>query len=93
MTLDKTAYASDFVVSRFARLFPAYWAAMALTSCSVMAIAAIPQLQLGMRDTLINLTMLQGFFRIPSVDGVYLDAARLSLPFMTTTCMLGALGA
>ena len=31
MTLEKTARPLDFVVSRFSRLFPAYWAAIFLT--------------------------------------------------------------
>ena len=39
MTLERTRSAMDFVVSRFSRLFPAYWAAMAITA-AVIAIAA-----------------------------------------------------
>jgi len=70
MTLDRTRSLADFAVSRASRLYPAYWAAMAATT--IVMIAA------GMNDLLVspaafaaNLTMLQSFARMPSVDGVY----------------------
>src|SRR5947208_2292947 len=40
MTLRQTKTSSDFVVSRFARLFPAYWAAIILTSIIVVGLSA-----------------------------------------------------
>ena len=60
----------DFVVSRFSRLFPAYWVSIIITF-------VIPHL-LGLPGKLVdvamafgNLIMIHGFFRIPHVDGVY----------------------
>ena len=35
MTLERTRNAMDFVVSRFSRLYPAYWAAMLVTGVVV----------------------------------------------------------
>jgi peptidoglycan/LPS O-acetylase OafA/YrhL len=70
MTLERTRNATDFVVSRFARLFPAYWLAIALTTFGVTALGS-PSLALPPNIVLLNLTMLQGFFFQPSVDGVY----------------------
>jgi peptidoglycan/LPS O-acetylase OafA/YrhL len=70
MTLERTRSAADFIVSRFARLFPAYWSAIALTTAGVAAMGS-PSLVLPPQVVLLNLTMLQQFFLQPSVDGVY----------------------
>jgi peptidoglycan/LPS O-acetylase OafA/YrhL len=58
MTLDRTRTASDFVVSRFSRLFPAYWAALALTALITCAIG-MPQQRADATTLLVNATMLQ----------------------------------
>jgi peptidoglycan/LPS O-acetylase OafA/YrhL len=62
--------ATQFAVSRIVRLFPAYWAAIALTTAFVLLYPALfePQ-KLG--DVLTNLTMLQEQFGVPHVDPVY----------------------
>ncbi len=39
MSLERTRSAMDFAVSRFSRLFPAYWAAMAITAAVVYTIS------------------------------------------------------
>lgn len=69
-TLDRITSVADFAVNRFARLFPAYWAAIPLTLIGVYA-GNIAKLQIPVTSVLINFTMLQGFFYLPSVDGVY----------------------
>lgn len=69
-TLRHLASMGDFVVNRFARLFPAYWAAMAITLLAEHW-GHIPQLQISAGAVLVNLTMLQSYFYIPSVDGAY----------------------
>src|SRR5690242_6045430 len=59
-----------FVVSRLARLYPAFWFCCTLTFLTTLLIggeqysATVPQL-------LINLTMLSGFFHVAAIDGVY----------------------
>jgi peptidoglycan/LPS O-acetylase OafA/YrhL len=70
MTLDRTSRAMDFIVSRFSRLYPAYWAAILLTTAAVMLLGATDYRQ-PLPVILANLTMVHGLFFIPSVDGVY----------------------
>jgi peptidoglycan/LPS O-acetylase OafA/YrhL len=68
MTLERSARIRDFAVSRFARLYPAFWTAL---------IVAIIAVWLDGRPTptfniaVANATMLPGLFGAPLVDGVY----------------------
>lgn len=70
LTLHATPTVMDFAVKRFARLFPLYWAAVALTTC-VVQLSGMALLQVPAPVVLINLSMLQGFLLVPNVDGVY----------------------
>ncbi|WP_197277327.1 acyltransferase family protein [Sphingomonas profundi] len=85
MTLERTRHAADFVVSRVSRLYPAYWAAVLLTTAAV-AIGPLPDLRHDAGTVLVNLTMVQGFLGLPYVDGVYWTLA-IELAFYA--CMLG----
>ena len=70
MTLERTRSAGDFVVSRFSRLFPAYWAAIIVTAAVVYTIG-LPQQQLGAWDLALNLTMVQQLLGVEHLDGSY----------------------
>lgn len=70
MTLERTRTAMDFVVSRFSRLFPAYWAAIIITS-AVGYFGGMTQLQRTAGEVVINFTMLQDVLKVPRVDWVY----------------------
>ena len=70
MTLSKTRTALDFIVSRFSRLYPGYWAAVLLTF-TVVTLAPLPGRTPTAGQVLANLTMLQSWLRVPPVDGVY----------------------
>ncbi len=70
MTLDRTQRPMDFVVSRFSRLFPAYWCAIALTFVITHALA-LPLKTVTLQQALANVFMLHGLFNVPHVDGVY----------------------
>jgi peptidoglycan/LPS O-acetylase OafA/YrhL len=70
MSLERTKCGLDFIVGRIARLYPAYWVAIALTT-TIVAIAQVSKLQVTPIEALFNLTMLHGFFKIPHVDDVY----------------------
>ncbi|HEX7852348.1 MAG TPA: acyltransferase [Sphingobium sp.] len=83
-TLRNLRRTSDFVAGRFARLFPAYWAAILLT-LAVEYLGSAPQLTIPLADVAINLTMLQAYFYVPPVDGAYWTLA-LELGFYA--CML-----
>ena len=60
----------EFVASRVARLYPAYWACCSITFLAILAIgdarytATVPQY-------FANMTMLGGFFHVPYIDGSY----------------------
>lgn len=70
MTLEKTMHPLDFVVSRFSRLFPAYWAAIFLTF-SICHLLGLPGKLVGAEIALANMAMLHGLFGVAHVDGVY----------------------
>jgi len=69
-TLDRIRTVADFVVNRFARLYPAYLVAMLLT-LSIEYLAHATQLLIGPVAIFANFTMLQGFAFMPEVDGAY----------------------
>ena len=73
MTLEKTATALDFIVSRFSRLFPCYWAAVILTYFIVSRYLLMPSqlMAVSAKDAWINLTMMQEWLNSTSIDGVY----------------------
>lgn len=60
----------QFVVSRFVRLFPAYWLCVCLTAGAAVLFNQ-PEFQVTWSHFLVNLTMLQNGFDVPLVDGVY----------------------
>ena len=70
MTLERTRTAMDFVVSRFSRLYPAYWAAMALTALVVYKLG-MPAQQVTPHDLILNLTMFQQILGAEHLDGSY----------------------
>src|SRR5687768_2708344 len=70
MTLERTRTASEFVVSRCSRLFPAYWTAMAITAAVVYTLG-MPQQKLPLRDLLLDLTMVQEILGAEHLDGSY----------------------
>jgi peptidoglycan/LPS O-acetylase OafA/YrhL len=70
MTLERTTRPMDFVVSRFSRLFPAYWAAIALTFV-ITHWLGLPGKLVDLPSAIANLSMVHNIFRVPHVDGVY----------------------
>ncbi len=70
MTLERTRGAMDFVVSRFSRLFPAYWAAI-LISASVVYTIGMPSQRLPWSNVAIDFTMLQRVLGAEDLDGSY----------------------
>jgi peptidoglycan/LPS O-acetylase OafA/YrhL len=73
MTVERSTTPAGFALSRFSRLFPAYWLAASVTF-GMMCLFPFPNnipKSVGGFDYIANLTMLQGFFKIPNVDGVY----------------------
>ncbi len=72
MTLNKTRHPFDFIVSRFSRLFPAYWFSVLLTF-SIISVFSFPDASRipTFSEAIINLTMLQRWLLVKNVDPVY----------------------
>lgn len=70
MTLERSKTALDFVVSRFSRLYPAYWACVLITF-GVVAWFGLAGHERTFTEMLVNLTMVQGLFHVPHVDWSY----------------------
>lgn len=70
MTLERTADAWRFAWGRFSRLYPAYWAAAAMTF-AVVTLCRLPGQEVSLGDALVNLTMVQALLGAPHIDGAY----------------------
>ena len=70
LTLDKSKSVFDFFVSRFSRLYPPYWFAVIFTSL-VILITQVLGKEVDLKTFLLNMTMLQYFFGVDDIDGVY----------------------
>lgn len=60
----------NFCISRFTRLYPAFWFCV-LLSASVIALFGEPLFSTNLKQVLINLTMFHEFIGVEHVDGVY----------------------
>ena len=70
MTLERTRTAMDFIVSRFSRLFPAYWAAIAITAAVIYTVG-MPEQRIPPGHLAANVTMLQDALGFEHLDGSY----------------------
>lgn len=70
MSAGKRRGATEFVISRVARLYPAYWVAVPLTFV-VVRLADLTGRETSLLAAIVNMSMLQAFFGMPHVDGVY----------------------
>jgi len=71
LTLERSKTKTDFVVSRFSRLYPTYWASMFIT---ILFVTLLPVPALGnytFKEIGLNLTMFQGFTKVRLIDQVY----------------------
>lgn len=89
LTLERTADVRTFALARFSRLYPVYWAALALTFLVTRA-WPIPGSGLTTTELLANLTMFGGFFGVPYVDSAYWSLT-VELGFYLTMAALLAL--
>jgi len=68
MTLDKTKKPLDFIISRFSRLYPAYWAAIFTT---IIITLLLRTNEYSLNQVLVNITMFQYWFKVKDIDGAY----------------------
>jgi peptidoglycan/LPS O-acetylase OafA/YrhL len=75
MSLDRIQFGYQFVINRFSRLYPTYWAAVIFTFLIICInkyfFGADPQTPLPVHDFLYNLTMFQYYFGVNDLDGPY----------------------
>jgi len=71
MTLEKSKHTKDFIVSRFSRLYPAYWLCMTLTAIVITISPYYTYSPVTTGQFLANLTMFQHWMHIPDMDGIY----------------------
>lgn len=73
LTLSSTKSWRDFVVSRFSRLFPTYWAVVTFTALMTVIYRLIHQESMSglLGQYLGNMTMIQYYFKIPNLDEPY----------------------
>jgi peptidoglycan/LPS O-acetylase OafA/YrhL len=69
-TLHRIKKPLDFIISRFSRLYPAYWCAILLTFLAVH-VFNLQGREISIKNAIGNLFMLHEYFHIPHVDGVY----------------------
>lgn len=62
--------ASAFTISRIARLYPGYWACVSMTALTIYLFGG-DRFDVNLTQYLVNLTMLQEFVHVRSIDGVY----------------------
>lgn len=69
-TLNRVDKPLDFLVSRFSRLYPAYWLSVIITFF-IVAIFTLPGREVSLTQAILNLLMFHEYLKIPHVDGVY----------------------
>lgn len=67
-SINRTPF--EFVVSRISRLYPGYWAAIFFT-VAVVAVFGHGEKGVSFYELMMNLTMVNDYFDIKDVDGVY----------------------
>ncbi len=70
MTIQRSKTATEFVVSRFSRLYPVFWVSVIITFV-VCKLFPLKGMDHSLWEFAANLTMFNGFLKIPYVDGVY----------------------
>jgi peptidoglycan/LPS O-acetylase OafA/YrhL len=87
-TLEKSRTLTDFAFSRFTRLYPTYWASLAVWALFTIAVM---HNKLWITGFAINATMLQTFVGVKDLDRVYWTLA-IELVFYVWMAALFALG-
>jgi peptidoglycan/LPS O-acetylase OafA/YrhL len=65
---ERPAPVRSFLIRRFLRIYPAYWLSVPLAAIAIFWIWGT---DFSLREVLINLSLLQDFFRVRSAEGVY----------------------
>lgn len=81
---------TEFLISRFTRLYPTYWLCVSLT---LIVVSIDPELstEINTLEYLVNLTMLQSYVSFQNIDGVYWTLVK-ELQFYSCILMLMIFG-
>src|SRR5690349_15542550 len=71
MTLDRSTHPKYFIVSRFSRLYPAYWVCLTITALVISLSPFYDYHPVTFIQFVANLTMFQHWFHIEDIDGIY----------------------
>jgi peptidoglycan/LPS O-acetylase OafA/YrhL len=75
MSIQKCPTWVDFALNRFSRLFPVYWACASISFLALLLTSYYLQMPFQfvspLKTYLVNLTMLQYYFKIQDIDGSY----------------------
>jgi peptidoglycan/LPS O-acetylase OafA/YrhL len=73
LTIEKAPNYKTFLLSRFARLYPAYWVCVTLSALTIATWSSLVKVPItfGLSSYAINLTMFQYYFKVKDIDGVY----------------------
>lgn len=75
MSLDRIRFGYQFVINRFSRLYPTYWACVIFTFIIICInkhfFGGDPETPLPISDFFYNLTMFQSYFGVDDLDGPY----------------------
>lgn len=71
LTLKKTGSWKEFVINRFTRLYPTYWACVTVTSLAILLSHPFTGIALSPKQYIVNLTMFQYYFKVPDLDSPY----------------------
>jgi len=69
-SLQRSAGLPRFLLSRFSRIFPAYWMALLLTF-GIVAVAGLPGREFGFYELAVNFSMVQEYLNVAHVDQAY----------------------
>jgi peptidoglycan/LPS O-acetylase OafA/YrhL len=89
MTLEHTRSVADFVVARFARLYPAYWLCLAMTTTVIVLVPEQVQ-SVTAGQVAANVTMMNLYIGSAPVESVYWSLA-VELAFYTMMAAIFAL--
>jgi peptidoglycan/LPS O-acetylase OafA/YrhL len=70
MTVERCSSVGDFALSRFARLYPAFWTATTIT-CACIILCPLPGEQATFAQYVANMTMFHQYLSIPALNNVY----------------------
>lgn len=72
MSIQSVSSVKEFLINRFARLFPTYWTCVTFTTCAILLFGYVNSGQsVTAYQYMANMTMFQHYLRAENIDGTY----------------------